>query len=137
MPTRATLAARERRSDAAWETSRARFALSREAFREAVAQRQKKNDETETTKSEDDMGADMGAASYSVQTPGGTTSLSATQKKKMSRLGVAGAEGGALALAAAAARRFALPGDTDTDSDGASSASDEHEWLFREEKLST
>jgi len=139
-PTRATLAARERRSDAAWETSRARFALSREAFREAVAQRLtliQKNDETETTKSEDDMGADMGAASYSVQTPGGTTSLSATQKKKMSRLGVAGAEGGALALAAAAARRFALPGDTDTDSDGASSASDEHEWLFREEKLST
>ena len=127
-PTRATLAARERRSDAAWETSRARFALSREAFREAVAQRQKKNDETETETNS--------AASYSVQTPGGTTSET-TQKKKMSRLGVAGAEGGALALAAAAARRFALPGDTDTDSDGASSASDEHEWLFREEKLST
>ena len=127
-PTRATLATRERRSDAAWETSRARFALSREAFREAVAQRQKKNDETETETNS--------AASYSVQTPGGTTSET-TQKKKMSRLGVAGAEGGALALAAAAARRFALPGDTDTDSDGASSASDEHEWLFREGKLST
>ena len=127
-PTRATLATRERRSDAAWETSRARFALSREAFREAVAQRQKKNDETETETNS--------AASYSVQTPGGTTSET-TQKKKMSRLGVAGAEGGALALAAAAARRFALPGDTDSDSDGASSASDEHEWLFREEKLST
>ena len=127
-PTRATLATRERRSDAAWETSRARFALSREAFREAVAQRQKKNDETETETNS--------AASYSVQTPGGTTSET-TRKKKMSRLGVSGAEGGALALAAAAARRFALPGDTDSDSDGASSASDEHEWLFREEKLST
>ena len=42
-----------------------------------------------------------------------------------------------MALAAAAARRFALPGDTDTDeSDGGSSESDEHEWLFREEKSS-
>jgi hypothetical protein len=51
-----------------------------------------------------------------------------------SRLGVASAEGGALALAAAAARRFALPGDTDTDSDGGSGDSDDHEWLFREEK---
>ena len=140
-PTRATLAARERRSDAAWETSRARFALSREAFREAVAQRQKKNDETShehqtTTNAEDAM--DKSAASYSVQTPGGTTSETTSEQKiNMSRLSVAGAEGGALALAAAAARRFALPGDTDTDSDGASSASDEHEWLFREGKLST
>ena len=81
---------------------------------------------------------DKSAASYSVQTPGGTTSETTSEQKiNMSRLSVAGAEGGALALAAAAARRFALPGDTDTDSDGASSASDEHEWLFREGKLST
>ena len=81
---------------------------------------------------------DKSAASYSVQTPGGTTSETTSEQKiKMSRLSVADAEGGALALAAAAARRFALPGDTDTDSDGASSASDEHEWLFREGKLST
>lgn len=141
-PTRATLAARERRSDAAWETSRARFALSREAFREAVAQRQKKNDEMISDERQTNDAAedamDKSAASYSVQTPGGTTSETTSEQKiKMSRLSVAGAEGGALALAAAAARRFALPGDTDTDSDGASSASDEHEWLFREGKLST
>ena len=141
-PTRATLAARERRSDAAWETSRARFALSREAFREAVAQRQKKNDEMISDERQTNDAAedamDKSAASYSVQTPGGTTSETTSEQKiQMSRLSVAGAEGGALALAAAAARRFALPGDTDTDSDGASSASDEHEWLFREGKLST
>ena len=141
-PTRATLAARERRSDAAWETSRARFALSREAFREAVAQRQKKNDEMISDERQTNDAAedamDKSAASYSVQTPGGTTSETTSEQKiKMSRLSVADAEGGALALAAAAARRFALPGDTDTDSDGASSASDEHEWLFREGKLST
>ena len=141
-PTRATLAARERRSDAAWETSRARFALSREAFREAVAQRQKKNDEMISDERQTNDAAedamDKSAASYSVQTPGGTTSETTSEQKiNMSRLSVAGAEGGALALAAAAARRFALPGDTDTDSDGASSASDEHEWLFREGKLST
>ena len=74
----------ERRSDAAWETSRARFALSREAFREAVAQRQKKNDETShehqtTTNAEDAM--DKSAASYSVQTPGGTTSETTSEQK--------------------------------------------------------
>ena len=64
-----------------------------------------------------------------MRTPGGGT--------RPSRLGVASAEGGALALAAAAARRFALPGDTDTDSDGGSGDSDDHEWLFREAKSST
>ena len=102
-PTRATLAARERRSDAAWETSRARFALSREAFREAVAQRQKKNDEMISDERQTNDAAedamDKSAASYSVQTPGGTTSETTSEQKiQMSRLSVAGAEGGALAL---------------------------------------
>ena len=153
-PTR-RLAEKARLADEAWETSRARFALSREAFRAAVERRlagAPGNAEAEglgegepgvgASPFESFVGGDARAsAPYSVQTPGGTwtgkTESADGFRKTESRLGVASAGDGALALAAAAARRFALPGDTDTDeSDGGSSESDEHEWLFREEKSS-
>ena len=143
-PTRATVARKDRLADEAWETSRARFALSREAFGAAVEQRLR-----EANREANDDGAADGDdaaiadadektknAPYSVQTPGGSVRTPGGGTRP-SRLGVASAEGGALALAAAAARRFALPGDTDTDSDGGSGDSDDHEWLFREEKSST
>ena len=145
-PTRATLARKDRLADEAWETSRARFALSREAFGAAVEQRLREADREGEANSDgaadgDDARtrADAADAPYSVQTPGGSvrTPGGLNTHTRPSRLGVASAEGGALALAAAAARRFALPGDTDTDSDGGSGDSDDHEWLFREEKSST
>jgi|TARA_B110000967_G_scaffold203290_1_gene243684 hypothetical protein len=51
----------------------------------------------------------------------------------MSRAGLTNdAEGGALAIAAIAARRFVLPGDTsDEESVLDGSDSDDNEWLFR------
>lgn len=141
-PTRATLARKDRLADEAWETSRARFALSREAFGAAVEQRLREADREGEGEANSDGAADgddartradAADAPYSVQTPGGSVRPGGGGTRP-SRLGVASAEGGALALAAAAARRFALPGDTDTDSDGGSGDSDDHEWLFREEK---
>ena len=143
-PTRATVARKDRLADEAWETSRARFALSREAFEAAVEQRLR--EANQRCEANDDGAADGAGAAiadadakdapYSVQTPGGSVRTPGGGTRP-SRLGVASAEGGALALAAAAARRFALPGDTDTDSDGGSGDSDDHEWLFREAKSST
>ena len=140
-PTRATVARKDRLADEAWETSRARFALSREAFGAAVEQRLREaNQKCEANDDDaadgDDADEKKKNAAYSVQTPGGSVRTPGGGTRP-SRLGVARAEGGALALAAAAARRFALPGDTDTDSDGGSGDSDDHEWLFREEKSST
>ena len=141
-PTRATLARKDRLADEAWETSRARFALSREAFGAAVEHRLREADREGEANSDGAADgdaartrADAADAPYSVQTPGGSVRPGGGgTSNRPSRLGVASAEGGALALAAAAARRFALPGDTDTDSDGGSGDSDDHEWLFREEK---
>jgi hypothetical protein len=141
-PTRATLARKDRLADEAWETSRARFALSREAFGAAVEHRLREADREGEANSDGAADgdaartrADAADAPYSVQTPGGSVRPGGVlTSNRPSRLGVASAEGGALALAAAAARRFALPGDTDTDSDGGSGDSDDHEWLFREEK---
>ena len=130
---RATQSAKDARSDLAWENTRARFALSRQAFQAAVEQRLLGEEgegggvgDGSTHEQETDQGLP-----YVVQTPG--THQSSKGKKSTSRAGLTNdAEGGALAIAAIAARRFVLPGDTsDEESVLDGSDSDDNEWLFR------
>ena len=126
-PLKITQSKKERLADEAWETSRVRFQLSREAFQTAVEQRLAESEG-------DTMGqygsnlddSEQSTLPYVVQTPG---TYNKSAKKTSSRLGLANAEGGALAIAAIAAKRFALSGNTSSD-DG-SDDSDDNEWLFR------